>query len=135
MNQVILLGNLATEPRRTEYESGTVKTTFKLAVNRPGEDKGADFFWVKTWGKQAESVAAHLSKGSEVLVSGELNSYRKTNDDDTFTETVDVNGRNVKFLRRPNGQSQPDPAVESPLPQDSNDEAVAANPASDDIPF
>lgn len=139
MNQVILIGNLTTDV--TTRPAGEQTTaSFKLAVNRPGKDKGADFVWVKTWNGLADACARYLHgpdrdgngrKASRVAVQGSIRTNRVQNDDGSYTEYVEVNARSVEFLdRRPDNGDSP-AAAETLTPEPV---AVGA-PSDDDIPF
>jgi single-strand DNA-binding protein len=131
MNSVNLIGNLATDVTTRNVGEQTV-ASFKLAVNRPGQDKGADFFWVQTWNGSAEACAKYLGKGHEVGIIGELRGSSVKNEDGTYTEYVKVNARRVQFLRRPNGQSAP-PVGDDEAP--TSVETSAPAPNDDGIPF
>ena len=70
LNRVILIGNLAQDPVAVETTKTNV-TKMRLAINRPKKDK-ADFVDITAFGKSAELIAKHLSKGRLILVEGHL---------------------------------------------------------------
>ena len=76
MNRVILIGRLTKDPElRFTPGAGTAVTTLTLAVdkfNRQSGQKEADFISVVVWGKQAESTANYMSKGSQMAISGRI---------------------------------------------------------------
>ncbi|HSI98514.1 MAG TPA: single-stranded DNA-binding protein, partial [Gaiellaceae bacterium] len=74
MNNVTLIGNLATDVEVREVGNDKKVATFVLAVDRPGQDKGADFVRVATWDRQAEVCGEYLAKGKRVAVDGRLKS-------------------------------------------------------------
>lgn len=128
MNNVTLIGNLCSDV--TLRDAGEQKVaSFKLAVNRPGKDKGADFIWVSTWNGSAEACAQYLGKGHEVAVVG---SIRTDYDRENQKDYVKVNAQRVTFLRRPNHSTAP-PVSEDEAPQTV--EVSTEPPSSDDIPF
>jgi single-strand DNA-binding protein len=102
MNITVLQGNLATDVRLRTTTTGKEVASFKLAVNRPGKDAGADFVWVKVWNGSAVACDKYLAKGSPVLVDGSIRTSRIA-DGDGFKEYVEVNARQVTFLSRGNG--------------------------------
>jgi single-strand DNA-binding protein len=102
MNIAVLQGNLATDVRLRTTTTGKEVASFKLAVNRPGKDAGADFVWVKVWNGSAVACEKYLAKGSPVLVDGSIRTSRIA-DGDGFKEYVEVNARQVTFLSRGNG--------------------------------
>lgn len=74
MNQITIHGRLAKDPE-IKYINGkkgeTSVCNFTVAVNRKmGEE--ADFFNCKTFGKRAEVIEKFMSKGSEIILSGEM---------------------------------------------------------------
>ena len=74
----IAVGNLGTDPEERYTPAGTAVTNFNLAVNKKYKDQSGEYqektnwFSVAVYGKQAESCAKYLSKGSLVLVEGEV---------------------------------------------------------------
>jgi single-strand DNA-binding protein len=76
MNKVVLIGRLTKDPElRFTPGTGSAVTTLTLAVDRYNTKTGqkeADFIPVVIWGKQAESVANYLSKGSQAAISGRI---------------------------------------------------------------
>lgn len=128
MNNVILTGRLTKEPEtRYTAENQTAVTTFVLAVNRMGKDKGADFPRVTVFGKQAENVATYCKKGAMVGVQGRIQtgSYEK---DGQKIYTTDVIADRVEFLgkREAEGTHRSEPTSE-PVPQFAS--------LDEDIPF
>lgn len=76
-NNVNLTGNLTRDPELRFTPSGAAVASFGLAVNRrikrgdTFEDE-TSFFDVTAWNSLAENIAASVTKGSRVLVSGRL---------------------------------------------------------------
>ncbi|WP_409229175.1 single-stranded DNA-binding protein [Gudongella sp. SC589] len=101
MNQVILIGNLTRDPEMKYTQSGLAITRFTLALNRPkkdGQDQGADFINIVTFGKLAENCANYLAKGGKTAVSGRINSGSYEDKDGKKVYTVDVIANSVEFL-------------------------------------
>ena len=79
MNRITIHGFLTRDPELKTYttargDDGSV-CNFSVAVNRNfGED--ADFFTCKCFGKRGEAINKFMSKGSEILVSGEMQSRK-----------------------------------------------------------
>ena len=80
VNSVILVGRAGRDPEMRYFESGRVKTTFSLAVNRPTKEKETDWFDVEIWGRQAEIAGEYVRKGSLIGVEGRLDFSRWTDD-------------------------------------------------------
>lgn len=72
LNLVNLVGRVGGDPDVKYFESGTVKCTLSLAVNRPTKDDQPDWFRLELWGKTAEVAANYARKGSLIGVQGAL---------------------------------------------------------------
>lgn len=77
MNKTILLGRLTKAPEIKFSQANNVKiATFSLAVNRKytkkGEESQADFFNIITFSKLADFVEKFLNQGTQVCISGRL---------------------------------------------------------------
>ncbi len=68
---VDLIGNVTRDPELRETASGTAVCNFGLAVNDRRDDP-AIFLDCTAWGKEAETVAAHVHKGDPLNVEGHL---------------------------------------------------------------
>ena len=78
LNKAILIGNLTRDPELKSLPSGIKVCTFSLATNRVWKDKSgtrqesADYHNVVVFGRQAETVAQYMKKGSSILVEGRM---------------------------------------------------------------
>ncbi|MDQ3240512.1 MAG: single-stranded DNA-binding protein [Actinomycetota bacterium] len=76
MNSINLTGRLTRDPELRTTNSGTSVGDLRLAVPRrrgkDGEDRGAVFVDVVTFGGLAQVCGEHLEKGRQVAVSGRL---------------------------------------------------------------
>ena len=100
MNVVTLIGNLASDVELRELAADKKLATFRLAIDRPGRDAGADFVGVAVWDKQAEVCARHLAKGSRVGIDGRLRSRSWEDADGKRRSVVEVVANRVDFLSR-----------------------------------
>ena len=105
MNKVVLIGRLTKDPElRFTPGSGAAVTTLTLAVDKYNTKTGqreADFVPVVVWGKQAESTANYMSKGSQVAISGRIQTRSYDAKDGTkryVTEVVADQFGGVEFL-------------------------------------
>lgn len=105
LNRVTLVGNLTKDPELRALASGTSVCKLRLAVNTRIKDKETgqwedrpNYFDVTCWGATAENVAKYCTKGSGVLVDGELRWREWKADDGTNRQAVDVNAQKVIFM-------------------------------------
>ena len=77
-SKVIIVGNVTRDPELRSTPSGTQVCSFSVAVNRSYKDnsgsqvENVSFFDCSAWGKQGETIAQYVKKGSGILVSGRL---------------------------------------------------------------
>lgn len=76
-NRVILMGNVTRDVELRYTNSGTAVTDISLAVNdrvKKGDQwvEETTFVDITLWGRQAEVASEYVSKGSPILVEGEL---------------------------------------------------------------
>jgi single-strand DNA-binding protein len=103
MNNVSLIGNLATDVELRDVGEDKKLATFVLAVDRPGQDRGADFVRVATWDRQAEVCDQYLAKGKRVAVDGRLRSHSWEDAEGKRRTAVEVVANRVQFLSPPDG--------------------------------
>jgi len=78
LNKAILIGNLTRDPELRALPSGIKVCSFSIATNRVWKDKNgarqesADYHNVVVFGRQAETVAQYMKKGSSILVEGRI---------------------------------------------------------------
>jgi single-strand DNA-binding protein len=152
-NKVILAGNLTRDPELRYTPKGTAIAKFTLAINRTwknetGESKEeVTFVDIDAFGKQAETIAQYLKKGSPLLMEGRL---RLDQWDDKQTgqkrSRLGVVLEGFQFLgggnrteggaeapRRPVAAPAAAPAV--PAGAAAPAEPEAPEPEQDDVPF
>ena len=123
MNQLTIVGNLGGDPEMRYLDDGTPVTTFSVAVNRRWTDRESGeqrektwWFRVSAWRRQAEVCNQYLTKGSQVLVQGEVATSAWLTGEGEARASLEVTARNVRFLGRANGTgngAQPDVQEES----------------------
>ena len=97
MNKIIITGRLTkdVEPRYTQ--TGKCVSRFNIAVNGYKKDD-TNFFNVVAWDKLGELCGKYLTKGSKILVEGQL-IYRSYDDSNgNKRNVVEINASNVEFL-------------------------------------
>ena len=102
MNKVILHGRLTRDPeiRYTAGDNAMAIARYSVAVNRPGKDKGADFFDCTAFGKQAEFAEKYLKKGMAILIEGSLHQDSWTDKNGQKRSSVSVNVDRHEFTEK-----------------------------------
>lgn len=115
INYVIIAGNLTKDPVFRTTTNGTPVANFTIASNRKFKDSGnawqedVCFVGVVAWNKLAESCRDRLSKGSAVLVDGELQSRLWKSEDGANRSIVEIKARRIQFLNKrvkPTGEEE-----------------------------
>ena len=99
MNNVMLIGNLATDVEVKEVGEDKRVASFTLAVDRPGSEQ-ADFVRIAAWNKQADACNRFLAKGKRIAVDGRLRS-RSWEEDGKKRSAIEVVAASVEFLSPP----------------------------------
>ena len=140
INRVTLVGRLTRDPELRHLPSGQPVLQLGVAVN--GRQKDAvgnwtdkpNFFDVKVFGNQAESLANHLAKGRRIGIDGRLDWSSWEAQDGSKRSKVEVVAFQVQFLdARADADAQPQYVPSSDLAADQSDFRPAS--ADDDIPF
>jgi single-strand DNA-binding protein len=108
MNSITLTGRLTPDPDMRTTHSATAVTQFRLAIqrrrSRNGEDRGAVYVDVVSFGGLAESCAQYLAKGRQVAVSGRLELDEWETDAGERRSRHKVVADEVEFLARPRAE-------------------------------
>lgn len=108
MNQVILIGNLCSDPSLsvTTGEKQTSICKFMLAVNEGyGDKKQTAFLKVTVFGNAAENCDKYLIKGSKVGVVGKIQTGSYDHKDGYKVYTTDIIATQVEFLPKGNSEN------------------------------
>lgn len=129
MNNIVIAGRLTKEVELKYIPStGKAVANFSVAVNRRFKRDTADFFNIVVWDKQAESCANYISKGSEVVIAGEMQQRSFDGSDGKKVYLWELIAQDVQFI---GGKKQNLEPAETFTP---NDKAYKELPDSD-VPF
>jgi single-strand DNA-binding protein len=110
LNKVMLYGNLTRDPELRSLPSGIQVANFSIATNRVYKDKDgnkqeqADFHNIVVFGRQAETSAQYLKKGSATYVEGRMQT-RSWEQDGQKKYRTEVIAERVQFGPRSAGSS------------------------------
>ena len=104
-NKVILMGRLTADPELKQTQSGTVVTSFNLAVDRKynkDEEKKCDFITIVAWKQTAEFICKYFKKGSAILLCGELQTRSWKDNNGNKRNATEVVANEVSFCEAKN---------------------------------
>jgi len=145
LNKAIIIGNLTRDPEQRSLPSGAAVTSFGVATTRVWRDKNGakqedtQFHNIVVFGRQAETSAQYLRKGSSVLIEGRMQTRSWDAGDGTKKYRTEVVADRVQFGPRSQAVSPAD-SGDTKEPKSSSPELETIeypdediNP--DDIPF
>ena len=152
INKALVYGNLTRDPELRSLPSGIQVTSFSVATNRVWKDKNgakqesADFHNIVVFGRQAETAAQYLKKGSGVFVEGRMQTRSWDDKDGQKKCRTEIVADRIQFGPRTSGAGysgggSSSSGAQAPKGKDKSepsDEAIEypkeeINP--DDIPF
>lgn len=108
MADITIPGNLTADPELRFTQGGQAVLNFNLAENHSKKDQsgqwvddGTTFYRVALWGKRAETLADHLSKGQSVLVTGRFRGGEFQSKQGETVRTYEVTANHVAVVPRP----------------------------------
>jgi single-strand DNA-binding protein len=110
MNHITIYGNLGKDPEvKTVGEKKVAK--FSVATTRRGKDKDGnkitDWHRVVLWDKLAELSEKYLTKGSSVIIEGEVQYGSYVNKDGQTVYTTDIIGNQMHFVGKKETETGP----------------------------
>ena len=133
LNDIKLQGYLGRDPELTEQQgqNGPYKrVAFSLGVGRDYGD-GTDWFYCVMYGKRAEVIEKYFSKGSEIIVSGRMESYKPKNDPNRTAWLVKMS--DFYFTRNGSGASSSGSSTKAPAQEEPAPDGFEQ--LEEDIPF
>lgn len=144
LNKAIIIGNLTRDPELRSLPSGVQVATLGVATNRVWKDKDGQkkedtqYHNVVVFGRQADTVAQFLRKGSSLLVEGRMQTRSWDAADGSKKYRTEIVADRVQFGPRSAGAGTP-----APSPKNDNEEAPPIESIDypeesvnvDDIPF
>ena len=122
LNKATIIGNLTRDPELKTLPSGMKITSFSLATNRTWKDaagakkEAVDYHNIVVFGRQAETSAQYLKKGSQAMIEGRLQtqSWDDAGSGKKMYRTEVVADR-VQFGTRSEGVASSAPKSENPV--------------------
>ncbi|MDQ3089982.1 MAG: single-stranded DNA-binding protein [bacterium] len=148
LNRALVIGNLTRDPELKSLPSGIQVTSFSVATNRVWKDKNGakqestDYHNIVVFGRQAETTAQYLRKGSNVLIEGRMQTRSWDATDGSKKYRTEIVADRVQFGARPAGGTSGSTAATEKQETSANDappmdtiEYPEENINIEDIPF
>ena len=143
MNRAVLIGNLTKDPELKTTQTGISVTNFVLAVSRryTNQDgkREADFIPIVAWKAVAETCAKYLRKGSQVAVSGSIQTRSYDAQDGSRRYVTEIIADEVQFLNRIADDEKGDGQTPTPDTRPKQAESRPTTPPpydiDEDLPF
>ena len=136
LNRIELQGYLGRDPELTERQgqNGPYKSVaFSLGVGRDYGD-GTDWFYCTMNGNRAEVIDKYFRKGSEILVSGRMESYKPKNDPDRTAWLVRIDDFHFTRNGIGSGSSTGSSSGSSAAPTQERQQSEPRQSSFDDLP-
>ena len=107
-NKVILIGNMTADPELKQTTSGLSVCSFSIAINRrfakaEQGQQNVDFINIVTWRQNAEFVNRYFKKGNPILICGQLQTRKWTDNQGQSRIATEVVADEVSFVASANG--------------------------------
>lgn len=139
MNSIAIHGRLTRDPEMRQTASGISVTNFTVAVDRDYKDqsgeKQTDFFDCTAWKGRGEVIAKYFQKGSEICVTGSMESrkYEDKEGNNRIAWAINVQGFDFCGSKRDSGGDSGGAPSFSSTPSQGFDEASGDD--GGDLPF
>ena len=141
LNKALIIGNLTRDPELKSLPSGTQVASFGVATNRVYKDKDGnkqeqtDYHNIVVFGRQAETTAQYLKKGSMALIEGRIQTRSWDADDGTKRYRTEIVADRIQFGPRSGGASNPSTGSGKAAKKEDTIEYPQEEINPDDIPF
>ncbi len=109
MNKCLIVGRVTKDIEMRKTQSGKSVVSFTVAVNRRGQDAGADFIPCVAWAKTAELLANYVHKGDRVGIEGSISTRNYTDNSGQKRYITEVLAHTVEFMQDRKEQTQEAP--------------------------
>ena len=134
--QVTILGNTGRDVELRYNQQGVAIANFSVASNTvrntaEGQNKKTDWYNVSAFGRQAETLARYLTKGSQILVRGKLNLSAWQTREGEPRVNADILLQDFEFAGANPAKTVHQSANEVITPQENTAEMASIEPAED----
>ena len=104
-HQTIIVGNLGGDPELRYLQSGQAVCNFSVAVSERWRDRNTNeqrerttWYRVAAWGPLGETCNQYLSRGRQVMVTGNVSARGYINNNGEAAASLELRAREVRFL-------------------------------------
>ncbi|MBQ7861627.1 MAG: single-stranded DNA-binding protein [Clostridia bacterium] len=123
LNSATIIGRLTADPELRVATSGKEICRFRMAVERNGGDRVADFIPVICFGGAANFVEKYFRKGSMIAVQGRIQTGSYTDGKGVKRNTFEIVAVEVSFCEGKKIEGQPSPSPRDTSPERRGKEA------------
>ncbi len=142
LNLCQFIGRLGRDPEVRHTPSGDAVASFSIACSDTWKDKASgekkeSTEWVRctAWRKLAEIAGEYLKKGSQVYVSGKMQTRKWEDKEGNERYTTEIVVDKLQMLGRPKESDEGAAPAESPAAKPAAKSASKFDDMEDDIPF
>jgi single-strand DNA-binding protein len=141
LNKAIVYGNLTRDPEIRAIPSGSKVTTFSVATNRVWKDKSGakqeavDYHNIVVFGRQAETAAQYLKKGSSAMIEGRMQTRSWDAQDGQKKYRTEIVADSIQFGPRGSGSGSGGGSASGAPASPSAKPGAGEPPASDNAPI
>ena len=143
LNEAKLIGNLGADPDNRVMPNGSAVVTLSLATTRKWKNKQSgeseehtEWHRVVVFNKLAEICSQYLRKGSQIYISGRIETKKWTKDGvDRYSTQIVANEMTMLGSRPADGSVASGAAPANQPPRQQQQPPVDSNATYDDIPF
>jgi len=137
----MIYGNITKDPELKSLPSGIQVCGFSVATNRVWKDKDGkknedvDYHNIVVFGRQAETVAQYMRKGSSIFVEGRLQTRSWDKADGSKAYRTEIVAERTQFGPRKQGSDTPPETQESAQNDPVEPTGDTGNADISDVPF
>ena len=138
MNSINIAGNISQDAEIRYLPNGDAVTSFSVADNMIGKDKGAIFWRCSFFGQRGAAVANFLTKGQAVTVAGSISERDWTDKDGQQRKSMDVRVNDVALQggkRDASPAPRPDVQPQRQAPRQATSASASGFDDTSDVPY
>ena len=133
LNNVSVQGRFTADPELKTTQSGKSVCTFTLANDQNFKENAVNWLDCVAWGKTAERIAKYFKKGSQAIVTGELQTRQYENRDGHKRKVTEIVVQNVYFCEKK--ETVPKETEKPNVDVEPEEQGFVYNDDTEELPF